>query len=864
MANAVNLTKVSDELTRLDQVLAVFSTDRANSMVTVADALNQIKNVRTLNLTRVVSQLNDLADAIIRMDTEKLQTIAGSMSNMRGGAISIPRTVTSTTQTVGPIQGGTTDVGSRTVADLEQTETAVEDAMSRAETVMDNFGQHTSMVFARLRSVGVSVAKAIGNGFIFAGKKVLSLATGPFRMLYGAISRLGTPLQNFMRMFNRRLLYRLINAVISGISKAVKEGISNLYQYSKDINGLFAKSMDSMATSFLYLKNSIGAMLAPVLNALAPIIDRLVDKWVNMLNVINEALAKMTGAKTWTRALKYVTEYAEDADDAANKVKKLKNTILGIDEINLMNDKSATSIGSKKTQLDYSRMFEEVAVDIDESPMMSKLEKIKTAISKLFDPIKEGWQKYGQPVIDSFHGMVEKIKTLWDNIFGKVTDVWQKLGANTVVKNILNMVSNIFDFVGYVADTVSAALDELGENTIIAAILSLVSEISGFVSDILEDIIESDKQSGNLKETFTLIDGIISGIIGLFTTVISKIKEALKEGNRGEKLAQSISDFVNEILGFIQDIIDAVSEWLKEVDFGPLIDALTKILDALKDIIHQLRDIFKPLWDNFLKPLLDFLMEIGLPGVLEAIAGALEMVAGALAILSGVLNGNVDSILTGLDKLANGFLGLIKGALKTILGYFEFAINSWIKFFNIIPGVNIPEIDLTSWIDEKLWLSSGPPNMGQHIASGELSNIGASSTYTRQQAVDFANQFGMTVDEVMSNWNAAGMKYRGYASGGMPPQGTAFIAGEAGPEIVANINGRSGVMNVEQMSEGVAQGVRDANHEQNALLREQNALLRVLIDKEFSATAIVSTDDIIAGLQRNNRRNGRTIVPVGV
>ena len=266
-----------------------------------------------------------------------------------------------------------------------------------------------------------------------------------------------------------------------------------------------------------------------------------------------------------------------------------------------------------------------------------------------------------------------------------------------------------------------------------------------------------------------------------------------------------------------------------------------------------------------MKPLLDFLVEIGLPGILEAIAGALEMVAGALALLSGVLNGDVDSILTGLDKLANGFLGLVKGALKTILGYFEFAINNWIKFFNIIPGVNIPEIDLTSWIDEKLWLSSGPSNMGQHIAAGELSNIGTSTTtYTRQQAEDFAKKFDMTVDEVMKKWNAAGMTYRGFASGGMPPQGTAFIAGEAGPEIVANINGRSGVMNVEQMSEGVAQGVRDANHEQNALLREQNALLRVLIDKEFSATAIVSTDDIIAGLQRNNRRNGRTIVPVGV
>ena len=832
MANAVNLTKVSDELTRLDQVLAVFSTDRANSMVTVADALNQIKNVRTLNLTRVVSQLNQLADAIINVDAERIRSIANSMSDLRGA-----RTIrlvngesTTTAGNVAPdgaVRGGSVETTAHSTESVEQISSSYETLRFMTEMNMRILGERVSAVFDRLRTIGVATARAIGRGFAFIGRQALSIATGPIRMLQSAFTRLIQPIKNFFTMFKRRLLYRLINSIISMVTKAFKEGVNTVYQYSKEINGTLAESLDSIATSFLYFKNALGAMVAPVLNALAPVIDRLVDKAVDFLNVINQTIAKLTGAKTWTKALKYPTEYAEAADDAANKVKKLKNTILGIDEINLMNDNSATSTGSKKSQLDYSRMFEEVAVDIDESPMMSKLEKIKTAITQLFKPIRDGWQRYGQPVMENFRG---------------------------VVKSALDLVSKIFEFVGYIADVVGQTLDDLGENTIIASILDLTSSIFGLVGQILDDIIESDKQSGNLKETFELISGIISGIIGIFTTIIGKIKEALEKGDNGKDLVQSIHDLINEILGFIKDVVDKVVDFLETTDFEPLVKAVTDLNNALKDIVKALRDDLGPIWDNILKPMLKWIIENAIPGALTTIAGALQIIA-------GILSGDMEKIWSGLEKAAEGVWQIVKPIIFQICAGLEVMTNGLIKFLNTLSGSKIAYVDYTSW-----YYGNPTVNIGSNFVdeSGKMDIPGMSSTYTRAMAEEMAQKMGMSVEEVMAQWNKSGMKYRGYAFGGMPPQGTAFIAGEAGPEIVANINGRSGVMNVEQMSEGVAQGVRDANHEQNALLREQNALLRVLIDKEFSATAIVSTDDIIAGLQRNNRRNGRTIVPVGV
>ena len=62
--------------------------------------------------------------------------------------------------------------------------------------------------------------------------------------------------------------------------------------------------------------------------------------------------------------------------------------------------------------------------------------------------------------------------------------------------------------------------------------------------------------------------------------------------------------------------------------------------------------------------------------------------------------------------------------------------------------------------------------------------------------------------------------------------GELFIANEAGPELVGTVNGRTAVANNDQIVSGIAAGVASAQEDQNALLREQNAILRQLLAKE--------------------------------
>ena len=81
--------------------------------------------------------------------------------------------------------------------------------------------------------------------------------------------------------------------------------------------------------------------------------------------------------------------------------------------------------------------------------------------------------------------------------------------------------------------------------------------------------------------------------------------------------------------------------------------------------------------------------------------------------------------------------------------------------------------------------------------------------------------------------------------------------------MVGTLGNRTAVANNDQIVEGISVGVANANAEQNTLLREQNGLLRRLLDKDWDVTTYVSTGNLIDGLARKNRRDGKTVVPVG-
>ena len=100
------------------------------------------------------------------------------------------------------------------------------------------------------------------------------------------------------------------------------------------------------------------------------------------------------------------------------------------------------------------------------------------------------------------------------------------------------------------------------------------------------------------------------------------------------------------------------------------------------------------------------------------------------------------------------------------------------------------------------------------------------------------------------------------AEGGFPEQGQMFIAREAGAEMVGNIGRRTAVANNDQIVSGIAGGVAEANEEQNALLREQNSLLRAILEKESGV--YLDGKNLTNSVEKYQRERGRVLVTGGV
>ena len=100
------------------------------------------------------------------------------------------------------------------------------------------------------------------------------------------------------------------------------------------------------------------------------------------------------------------------------------------------------------------------------------------------------------------------------------------------------------------------------------------------------------------------------------------------------------------------------------------------------------------------------------------------------------------------------------------------------------------------------------------------------------------------------------------AEGGFPEQGQMFIAREAGAEMVGNIGRRTAVVNNEQIVASISGGVAEANEEQNVLLREQNSLLRAILEKDTGT--YLDGKSLTNSVEKYQRERGRVLITGGV
>lgn len=517
-------------------------------------------------------------------------------------------------------------------------------ASEAAKTVID--------LSKKLGQLAESAGKAAKSVLNF-GKTLASAALG--------LGKYKSGLSKIVDAFKRIVFYRAIRSAIREITQGFKEGTDNLYQYSRALGGIDASNavgtMNELATVSLYIKNSLGAMVMPILQALVPIISAVADAFVAAANAVNMFFQALKGQTVFTKAKKYAVDYADGLGKASGAAKELKKQTFGFDELNIFNAPSGGG-GGGGAAMDYSKMFEEADVSdfmqnlkqmMDEGEWVQVGAMVAQRLNDIvanFDAAGFG-SKLGTKIQNGLSVAVGFMKNFkFDQVGAKVAE-----GLNNIFYNInftdigtllATKLTAVFDFAigfistfdfGYAAESVSKV-------------------IVGFFDGLSDWLLKIDWETfGNtfFQQVYNFVTGIDFGAIfssffGLMGTALGSALQLFKGFVDGlyEKVSKYFHDETeacggNAILGFLKGILDAVvgiAAWIYDNIFTPFVNG---ILEAF-GIENGLSVPFKEIGDTVIMGFLD-----GLMAAWKKVASWITTVANGVkntfnAIIEGVKN----------------------------------------------------------------------------------------------------------------------------------------------------------------------------------------------------------------------------------
>lgn len=376
---------------------------------------------------------------------------------------------------------------------------------------------------------------------------------------------------NFIGSLTRIAKLRLLRGIIRAVTQAFKEGTENIYQYSAALGSAdashFKSTMDGLASSFLYLKNSIGSVVAPLLASLVPALQTVIG-WVSAsLNVLAQFFAVLNGQSTYTRAKQVATAWKEvggAVGGAAAAAKEYQNTILSFDEIHALNDTptSGGGGGGGAGSPDFSDMFEEA--ELATTGIAGAFNRLATALRPILggiweftkdtiETIFDGFSLAADACVAVFSGDIEEMKRVFDE-FGKFVARTPFLkgiydGMNGVRKFALDLITDIKlwvldlieDFVNL--PFVSAILETLGFD---------VKTITGNIED-QKRAVQKNKEEVGRNITFWRLWS--QGVSGATADAIININRA---GTDGAKAFAGITTSADNAKNKVWDVSNAV------------------------------------------------------------------------------------------------------------------------------------------------------------------------------------------------------------------------------------------------------------------------------------------------------------------
>lgn len=425
------------------------------------------------------------------------------------------------------------------------------------------------------------------------------------------------------RMIKMSLLMSVAFRVFSAAINAIKEGFTNLAQYSSSTNNSISMLWSSLET----LKNSLATAFAPILSVVAPILSKFIDMLATAASYVSMFFSFLSGKSTYTKAIAVQKDYAgslkdtaSGAKDAADGTKEAaeaaEDYLSPLDDINRM-DKSNSNDGSGSSGENGAGagggagsgpLFTE-----EQITNIPALEKLKDILSKIFQPFKEAWEKEGKNTIDAAKYAFSELESLAESVGKSMLEVWTN---GTGTKILITMLQ------------------------------------------------------------------IAQGVLVTIGNITRQLDEAWNKNKVGTAIVQALADVFQIVLDIINQLVWATADWAGKLDFYPLLESIKNLFESLSPLIQAIGNFLLEIYTTIILPALKWLIEDALPTVINILAdlfnflGEHQWIIDAIgaALLGAFAVSKIVPLITTIIGAIRGLImiigsGGLSGLLSTLVGF---------------------------------------------------------------------------------------------------------------------------------------------------------------------------------------------------
>lgn len=423
-------------------------------------------------------------------------------------------------------------------------------------------------------------------------------------------------------------------------------------------SGDFIRTSDSWANQVRVmqlqlqsLKATVGQGLINIFTPVLKVINILLGKLATLANAFKSFTELITGKKSsgqtsgsgagltgdasgvqdtadaYGQAADNAGKLADSTEDVADATKDAAKAAKGylspLDEINRYSTQDASSTASKTP-----------------STSGSGSGGGGTSLPSAVSNVDYGKVAEGETALDKISKSAEKLAKLLKRLWKPFQDAWKKEGKNTI-------------------DAAQIAL----------------SGIAKLAKSVGKSLVEV-WTNGTGTTMLTTMLRIAQNVLITIGNIASGFADAWNKNNVGTQIIQNIADALVVVMQFVDKIAEDTATWAANLDFYPLLESISNLTSAFAPILESVGNVLEWIYKNIVLPMLKWVIEVGLPTVINLVAkvatfladhqsiveafGAALIGAFAAAKIAGLASSVIKSV-SGIAMAAKGLISLMTG-----------------------------------------------------------------------------------------------------------------------------------------------------------------------------------------------------------